>query len=200
MEDIIIKLQQKDRKFKVTTKRKFVEDALYNSTSLRVASVYVIVVNREKTHEQVVPQKIYKSSRRQTGDQLVESSDEEELNQESKIDESKKPKVNEPISDKSKHFNVHSKKRSMYESDTNGTIATDNMNSTSASSNLPQFKKLLQDKKINDEQQKFKSIKSKPISTGPSFKRQFKDDIQYKYVEPVKEYPSKYGPTKIKII
>ena len=32
MEDIIQKLQQKERKFKVTVKRKFVDDALYNST------------------------------------------------------------------------------------------------------------------------------------------------------------------------
>lgn len=51
MEDIIIKLQQKERKFKVTVKKKFIEDALYNSTSIRVASVYVIVVNREKTYD-----------------------------------------------------------------------------------------------------------------------------------------------------
>ena len=114
---------------------------------------------------------MYKSNRRQTGEQLIESSDEDEL-QETKLIEPKVIKVNEPVPEKSKHFNIHSKKRSMYESDNNGTIATDNMNSTSASSNLPQFKKLLQDKKANDEhQQKFKSIKSKPISTGPSFKR-----------------------------
>ena len=32
MEDIIAKLQQKERRFKVTVKRKFVDDALYNST------------------------------------------------------------------------------------------------------------------------------------------------------------------------
>jgi len=51
MEDIITKLQQKDRRFKVTVKRKFVDDALFNSTSLRVASVYVVVVNREKTYD-----------------------------------------------------------------------------------------------------------------------------------------------------
>ena len=51
MEDIISKLHQKDRRFKVTVKRKFVDDALYNSTSIRVASVYVIVVNRDKTYD-----------------------------------------------------------------------------------------------------------------------------------------------------
>jgi hypothetical protein len=51
MEDIIAKLQQKERRFKVTVKRKFVEDALYNSTQIRVASVYVIVINRDKTYD-----------------------------------------------------------------------------------------------------------------------------------------------------
>lgn len=51
MEDIISKLQQKDRRFKVTVKKKFIEDAINNSTSIRVASVYVIVVNRERTFD-----------------------------------------------------------------------------------------------------------------------------------------------------
>lgn len=51
MEDIIIKLKQKERRFKVTVKRKFIDDALYNSTSIRVASVYVIVINREKAFD-----------------------------------------------------------------------------------------------------------------------------------------------------
>ncbi len=61
MEDIILKLQQKERKFKVTVKKKFVDDALYNSTSIRVASVYVIVVNREKTYDPVINQKYFKN-------------------------------------------------------------------------------------------------------------------------------------------
>ena len=64
MEDIIQKLQQKDRKFKVTVKKKFVEDALYNSTSIRVASVYVIVVNREKTYDPLLNQKFFKVKKR----------------------------------------------------------------------------------------------------------------------------------------
>ena len=51
MEDIISKLQQKDRRFKVTVKKKFIEDAINNSTNIRVASVYVIVVNRERTFD-----------------------------------------------------------------------------------------------------------------------------------------------------
>ena len=63
MEDIIVKLQQKERKFKVTVKKKFVDDALYNSTSIRVASVYVIVVNREKTYDPIINQKFFKQMR-----------------------------------------------------------------------------------------------------------------------------------------
>ena len=43
-------------------------------------------------------------------------------------------------------------------------------------------------------------VKIKPKPTGPSFKRQYKDDSQpYKYVEPVKEFPAKYKETRIKI-
>jgi len=64
MEDIIQKLQQKDRKFKVTVKKKFVDDALYNSTSIRVASVYVIVVNREKTYDPLLNQKFFRARKR----------------------------------------------------------------------------------------------------------------------------------------
>ena len=48
MEDIIGKLQAKERRFKVTVKKKFIDDALINSTQARIASVYVIVLNREK--------------------------------------------------------------------------------------------------------------------------------------------------------
>ena len=51
MEDIIAKLQQKERRFKVTVKKKFIEDALVNSTQMRIASVYVIVINREKMND-----------------------------------------------------------------------------------------------------------------------------------------------------
>lgn len=51
MEDIIQKLKQKERRFKVTVKKKFIDDAIYNSTSIRVASVYVIVINREKAFD-----------------------------------------------------------------------------------------------------------------------------------------------------
>ena len=36
--------------------------------------------------------------------------------------------------------------------------------------------------------------------SGQAFKRHFKDEYTYKYHPPVKEYPSKYKPTKIKII
>mmetsp|Transcript_29452 Transcript_29452/g.44627 ORF Transcript_29452/g.44627 Transcript_29452/m.44627 type:complete len:98 (+) Transcript_29452:3159-3452(+) len=88
----------------------------------------------------------------------------------------------------------------MYDSDTNGQ---EGMNSTSASSNVPQFKKLLQDKSTN-EGDRIKSKRSGHISAGPSFKRQNRKDddggVAYKYVAPKKEYPSKYGPTKIRIV
>jgi hypothetical protein len=47
----------------VTVKKKFVDDALYNSTSIRVASVYVIVVNREKTYDPIIHQKFFKQMR-----------------------------------------------------------------------------------------------------------------------------------------
>jgi hypothetical protein len=70
------------------------------------------------------------------------------------------------------------------------------MNSTATSSNVPNFKKLLH----HENKQK----RSGPISTAPNFKRQAKKDeeamVGYKYIAPVKEFPSKYGPTKIKII
>ena len=64
MEDIIAKLQQKERRFKVTVKKKFVEDALFNSTQIRVASVYVIVINREKTYDPLLNQKFFKPRKR----------------------------------------------------------------------------------------------------------------------------------------
>lgn len=35
----------------MTVKKKFIDDAIYNSTSIRVASVYVIVINREKAFD-----------------------------------------------------------------------------------------------------------------------------------------------------
>jgi hypothetical protein len=39
------------------------------------------------------------------------------------------------------------------------------------------------------------------LSNGPNFKSKAKDDSNaYKYTTPVKEFPSKYGPTKIKIV
>ena len=79
MDDIISKLQQKDRRFKVTVKKKFIDDALYNSTSIRVASVYVIVVNRERTFDQTLNQRNFKSKKRTSDNRLdLESSSEED--------------------------------------------------------------------------------------------------------------------------
>ena len=54
MEDIIVKLKMKDRKHKVTVKKKFIEDALTTPTNGRIASVYVLVINREKNYDPII--------------------------------------------------------------------------------------------------------------------------------------------------
>ena len=61
----------------------------------------------------------------------------------------------------------------MYDSDTNGNF--ENLNSTATSSNVPQFKKLMQEK-TSESEAKFKIVKAKGVSAGPAFKRQFKDE------------------------
>ena len=100
---------------------------------------------------------------------------------------------------------MNNKKRSLYDSDANGNgLATDQMNSTSTSSNMPQFKKLMQDKSIptnlTGNHQALKPKKG--ISTGPNFKRPLRKDdeftVPYKYTPPVKEY--RHAPTKIRIV
>ena len=58
MDDIIGKLQSKDRKYKITSKKKFVEDALNAESADRVASVYVIVLNREKNYDPALSHKM----------------------------------------------------------------------------------------------------------------------------------------------
>ncbi len=206
MEDIIAKLQQKDRRFKVTVKRKFVDDALFNSTSIRVASVYVIVVNREKTYDPLLNQKAFKSRKVVSDSRFLDSSSEEdEAEKQAREDYQRQQDLlkgsgREGTSRRSTNHNFisHNKNKSMYDSDTN---AHEGMNSTSASSNVPQFKKLLQDK---SEGERLKSKRSGHISAGPSFKRQNRKDdeavVAYKYVAPKKEFPSKYGPTKVRIV
>lgn len=95
---------------------------------------------------------------------------------------------------------AHSKKRSLYDSDSN-QVGDQYMNSTATSSNVPQFKKLLEKKEVKDNEGINKK-RSSQISTGPNFKRSTKKAEEgletYKYKAPVKEF--KYGPTKIKII
>ena len=151
MEDIIVKLQQKDRKFKVTVKKKFIEDALYNSTSIRVASVYVIVVNREKTYDPVTNKQMkhHKKILSEMHKSNEDSSDEEEINNQIKM--------HDPIRhgrDLRKSANPHlmaSKKASMYDSDTNhgpnANITEGDSNNTNTNNNNNngglQFKKLL---------------------------------------------------------
>lgn len=134
MDDIIGKLQQKDRKFKVTVKKKFIDDALYNSTSIRVASVYVIVVNREKTVDPQALQRPFRAKRRNSPSRLAEDSSSEENdasidNAAGGIRRSGNPNFG------------HGKKRSMYDSDTNDMSKMlgypDTMNSTSTSTNIP---------------------------------------------------------------
>ena len=63
-------------------KKKFIEDALYNSTSIRVASVYVIVVNREKTYDPVTNKQMkhHKKILSEMHKSNEDSSDEEEIN------------------------------------------------------------------------------------------------------------------------
>jgi len=63
MEDIISKLSCKDRKHKVTVKRKFLDEAIDLEaqgapSEGRAAQVFVIVVNREKDYDPVISQKM----------------------------------------------------------------------------------------------------------------------------------------------
>ena len=57
MDDIVQKLDSKDRKFKISYKKKFIEDALTMDPKDRVASVYVVVVSKEKTYDPVLNHK-----------------------------------------------------------------------------------------------------------------------------------------------
>ena len=173
MDDIIGKLQQKDRKFKVTVKKKFIDDALYNSTSIRVASVYVIVVNREKTIDPQSLHRPFKAKRRNSPSRLAEESSSEEndvsIDNANNVD-------NRGIRRSANPNFGHNKKRSMYDSDTNDMSKLlgypDTMNSTSTSTNIPQFKKLVADKGfLNHEDKVLNKKRSAQISTGPNFKR-----------------------------
>ena len=113
-------------------KKKFVDDALYNSTSIRVASVYVIVVNREKTYDPFLNQKFFKARKRISDNaQAADSSDEEDDQEHNSMRKDGMRLI------ANANLINHGKKRSMYDSDTNGGLQTDGMNSTSASSNVP---------------------------------------------------------------
>lgn len=65
----------------MTVKKKFVEDAINNSTALRVASVYVIVVNRERTYDPLLSQKVYKSRIKMIQERAADSSTEEDIDE-----------------------------------------------------------------------------------------------------------------------
>lgn len=70
MDDIVGKLQAKDRKNKITSKKKFVEGAL-NPDANRAASVYVVVLNREKNYDPVLSHKM--SQRLTQGNKRISS-------------------------------------------------------------------------------------------------------------------------------
>ena len=173
MEDIIIKLQQKERKFKVTVKKKFIDDALYNSTSIRVASVYVIVVNREKTFDPVLQNKIKIVPKKCVSD-LKHNDESSEEDEEHRLREHIRRTANPNL--------INAKKQSLYDSDAQ-PFNYENMNSTQSSQYLPaQFKKLLQEKTLAIGQDpNFAKLKAKTNSTGPIIKRQYKDELGYKY-------------------
>ena len=204
MEDIIQKLEQKDRKFKVTFKKKFVHDALFNSTSIRVASVYVIVINRERTYDPVVNGRNFKARKKLSDIQKFNQAQsmngaDSSSDEEGEMSSSRNAVLNNDRLIKSINMQ-HSKKRSLYDSDSN-QVGDQYMNSTSTSSNVPQFKKLLEKKDHKDSDGNVKTKRSSQISTGPNFKRASKKNDEgldtYKYVQPVKDF--KYGSTKIKI-
>ena len=62
MDDIIAKLIAKDRKHKVSVKKKFIDEALQfkinNTMDKRSSQVYVIVINREKDYDPIISQKL----------------------------------------------------------------------------------------------------------------------------------------------
>jgi hypothetical protein len=57
MNDIILKLDQKKRRYKITSKKKLIEDALCPDSNMRQASVYVVVVSREKNYDPTLNRK-----------------------------------------------------------------------------------------------------------------------------------------------
>jgi hypothetical protein len=150
MEDIIVKLKQKDRRFKVTVKKKFIDDALYNTTSLRVASVYVIVINREKAFDLLSSQPFKITN---TKHQLTQSQYQPQQNEESSEEVDDFIKQQEQQVQKTKdtlrrsanpHLNSNFKS-SLYEQD--NIVADKNENISESNKALPTFKAtLLQEK------------------------------------------------------
>ena len=49
----------------MSVKKKFVDDALYQNSHERVASVYVVVLNRQKNYDPVISQKITQLQRQE---------------------------------------------------------------------------------------------------------------------------------------
>jgi len=150
---------------------------------LRVASVYVIVVNREKTYD---PSNLHnKSSRPRKGNSEILESSEEDDDMSNRLRDNLRKSGN----------NQSAKKKSMYDSDGREMMSGEQYLST-GSNIIPQFKKLL-DKNGSgvDIDSKFKKhSKVLSLSNGPNFKSKVKDESNaYKYTTPAKDYPSKYG-------
>ena len=118
---------------------------MYNSTSIRVASVYVIVINRERSYDPILNARTFKARKKlseiqkhnhaQSVNGADSSSDED-----GDIPTSKNTALNNDRLIKSINMQ-HTKKRSLYDSDSN-QVGDQYMNST-ASSNVP-YKKLLE--------------------------------------------------------
>ena len=92
----------------------------------------------------------------------------------------------------------------LYESDNGGlyNVPVDQAMSMTVPTANPQlgYQKLLMEKQMLERETENRQVKvnfKKP--TGPSFKRNYKEEQVYKYSEPVKDYPSKYKETKIRI-
>ena len=149
---------------------------MFNSTSIRVASVYVIVINRERTFDPILNARTFKARKKLSEIQKYNHAQSVNAADSSSDEDGDIPTSNNAALGNDrliKSINMqHTKKRSLYDSDSN-MVGDQYMNSTAASSNVPQFKKLLEKKELKDHEGMTKK-RSSQISTGPNFKRTLK--------------------------
>ena len=149
---------------------------MFNSTSIRVASVYVIVINRERTYDPILNARTFKARKKLSEIQKYNHAQSVNAADSSSDEDGDMPTSNNAALNNDrliKSINMqHTKKRSLYDSDSN-QVGDQYMNSTATSSNVPQFKKLLEKKELKDHEGMTKKRASQ-ISTGPSFKRSVK--------------------------